>query len=453
MPGHFLSGRWVWTLLAILTTAGLAAVGYRAIWPPDPVDLEVAVFFPSTNVASWPDFVQAVKLAADERGLAVDWREGGHSCTVQTSPIPIRFQWYPAIGSFEMQQSVRQACQRSRPPIAIIGATNTRMTEALAQAILDSSRDDRSPLLLMTTATADELIDVLPDRAFRFGYSNRYQARAVVARLAEMVEASANPDEPAFPIRAILVQIEDNPFSLDLARDFEVELQTKLGASFVPAPQPFDPRRAARCAVHGWSLETATGTTDEPTANESQLAKAMLDAILQAPQTTPVVVLPAGADLFGRLGRALTTEIGRRSLSDDDRRTLGRLVFLSGDSLDYFDFAEAKRGQIPPRATPGPVIFFCHENPTDESLGPIADSRRPSVGLNREVARALLDVVPTLGTRATPSALAESLMEWKTDDTTVFDRRERRQGGGAVVAEPDRARDLFQFHLPKEWRK
>lgn len=453
MPGRIFSSRRALTLLAVLAVVAGVAIGFRVFWPPAPADAEVAIFFPSTSVSAWPDFVEAIKLAAKERDLEVQCDEAGHACTVMTSPLPVRFQWYPAIGSYEIQQSVREACQKRQPPIAVVGANNTLMTEALGGAIRDCDQEGQSPLLLMTTATADELINLVPDRTFRFGFSNRYQAEAVVARLARMIEESPNPMDRSRPVRAVLVQVEDNPFSLDLARDFEEVLSADLGATFIDPPKSFAPRSDSTGTAHGWSLDTATGGTEEPSPAEIRLAKAMLDTLLENPEARPVIVLPAGGDLFGRLGRAWTAEVRRRSLTEDQKTFLSRLVFLSGDSLDYFDFAEAKRGQVPPLSTPGPVIFFCHGNPTDESLGPIADSRRPSVGLNRDVVRALLDAAPTLGRRPTAEALARSLTEWNADNANVFEGRERRQGGGAVVAEPDRASGQFRFQLPEEWRK
>jgi hypothetical protein len=435
-------------LIAAIGALVLALVAHRFWFAGRPNDLEVSVFFPSTNLSAWPNFVRAVHLAAEERRLAVKEDGWRRAVTVATSPVPIRFQWRPAIGSYEMQRIARDACRQARPPIAVVGANNTAMTEALGEQIRESSRSDWIPLLLMTTATADELIDLVPERTFRFGFSNFHQANAVVRRLQELyASGSWDARSSDAPVIAVVLQVLDNPFSVDLAGDFENVLKQRLDARIAPPPPPFSPGDGAL----RWSLKTAAGGRDQPTDEEARLAAAIADVFLSHPQSRPVLVLPIGGDLFRRILSALSQALERDPRTPAWGDPAKTLAVLSGDSLDYFDFAEGQRGRVPAAATPGVVVFFAHSNPLDPSLGPKPDMHYPSVGLNREVVRRLLDVLPSLGKGADPERLAEALAELSDNGRPLFQGRERRCGGGAIVAAPNRESGRFEFSPPADW--
>lgn len=437
-------------LIAAIGALAFALFAYRLWFVRGSNDLEVAVFYPSTNVSAWPNFVRAVHLAAEERRLAVQEDGWRRAVTVATSPMPIRFQWRPAIGSYEMQRSARDACRQAKPPIAVVGANNTALTEALGRQIRESSRPDWIPLLLMTTATADELIDVVPERTFRFGFSNLRQATAVVQRLQDLYASDAwDARSSDAPVIAVVLQVLDNPFSVDLAGDFESVLKQRLDARVAPPPPQFSSGDGA----DRWSLKTAAGGRDQPTEEEARLAAAIADVFLSHPQSRPVLVLPIGGDLFRRILAALSQALDRDPRTaawGDPARTL---AILSGDSLDYFDFAEGQRGRVSAAAAPGTVLFFAHSNPLDPSLGPEPDMHAPSIGLNREVVRRLLDVLPALGKEADPQRLAKALAELPENGRRLFHGRERRSGGGAIVASPDRENGRFELSPPDDWTR
>ena len=85
---------------------------------------------------------------------------------------------------------------------------------------------------------------------------------------------------------------------------------------------------------------------------------------------------------------------------------------------------------------------------------PFPGSRRaiPSRGLNREVVRALLRVIPKMGMRPTPEKLAAELADYVPSGKgeRLFRDHERHEGGGAIVAAPKK--EEFELLLPAGWK-
>lgn len=427
--------------LLILGVVGLVACGLLVLpWlaPPALNETEIAVLFPSSDTTAWPDFVRGVRLAADERKLPVREDPSHHSLLVMTEPIPTRFQWHPVIGSFALQRKVRELCTRPDPPLAIVGASNTSLTRAVGNEVRQASRADWVPLLLMTSATADELIDVNPGRSFRFGFNNSYQARAVVAELDSLL--ATLPDEQR-PVQAVVVEVVDNPFSVDLARHFERELKARLSARILADPSSTDQ------ASH-WKLRTAGRGNEGATDDERQLAQRIIDRLAQVPSARSVVVLPTDLATLHHLAVAIKQERFRRSVEDPSSPALGDIYLLTGDSIDYYDVIS----ELPASAMPGPLLFFSHVNPIDRSIPSDPESHRPAISLNRDVAETLLSAISKLSTRPAPDQLAEILRDRTGSDGGVsFEAYERSAGGGTVVATPTPMGDRFEIQLPEEW--
>jgi hypothetical protein len=424
-------------LTALVTFAlGLAAwIGLPWAYSSPSNDNEIAVLFPSSDVTAWPDFVCGVRLAAQAKNLTIKEDTDRHSCVVMTQPRPTRFQWYPVIGSFALQRQVKELCRRPNPPLAIIGANNTSLTQAIGAEVRSASRADWIPLLLMTQATTDELIDVNPGRSFRFGFNNSYQAKAVVNEFQSMLQALPRSSST---VQAIVVQVADNPFSVDLASHFIRELQQNLQATILS-----DPRSPALSPSSPWILRTASSRSEGAAPEEKALAERIVQAFAQKPDAPAAVVLPTDLDTTRHLVQAIHDEKKRQSFTE-------QIFILSGDSLDYYDVAQGMSAST----MPGPLVFFSHVNPIDRSIFNAPESHWPAVGLDRDVAQTLLSAVTQLGDRPTPDQLAAALSDPdRMDERVFFNDFERAIGGGALVATAAPMGDRFDIRLPQAWVK
>ena len=453
-------GGWGKPAVAVGLLVALAALA--SLWwggrPADP-PVEVGVFESASSDTGWSNFVAGVRAAAAERGMTARLGDEEDVVTVDAGARRVAFRWYPELGSRGMQRRVREVCAAPAPPVAVVGASNSSLSLALAEQLADCGPD--APLLLLSTGTADHITGIHEGRTFRFGYRNAYQARTVVARLAQYDREQAVPEasEPA----VILTQIEDNPFAVDLARDFERELDERLEPTFVAAPEEFrhgggtiggvEPPTPGRT----WTLSTSAGGYDQPRPEEERFADAAVAAMVADPDRPWVLVLPVGSTPFRRISFALDHAMrsaGDRAKAERARRNL---VVLSGDSMGYHTFRESRRNQLLPDEIPAPVIFFDHVDPIDAPLAARLEEGTPArnvpnIGLDRDIAGAVLDVLAEADVPATPAALADGLRRLTEDGRPMFARGERSGGGGATVAIPQADRGSFELRLPARWQ-
>lgn len=441
--------------VAALGGAGLAIYHWIYASPAD-VHVEVAVFFPGPNERTWTDFVEGVRLAAAESGLAIEEDAPQFSCSVATQPKPIRFRWYPEVGARRIQRRVGELCRQPKPPIAFVGSSNSELTRCLGSEIRRAADKEKTPVLLMTGATSDDLITLIPERTFRFGFNNSRQAKDVVARLNEFIQKR---QQSTPTVKAIVVRVADDEFSVDLAAQFARELSQNMQAQLQSPPARFQAKLVAmergKSDDRIWTLGTATGRYDDPSPSEWELARQIKERVIVDLESQWVVALPAGTSVYRRLSFAISStlkEIDDRAISESVRN---QLVMISGDSLDYYAFREAALNQLLPDESPAPVIFFGHADPLDRTVAPPPNRHIPTRALNREVARALLAVVPTLGGDVTSAKLAQALVVYKSvgQDVPMFDNGERRAGGGAIVAIPRPSKQDYELLLPAAWRK
>jgi hypothetical protein len=334
----------------------------------------------------------------------------------------------------------------------VIGASNSALTQSLAIE-LSKCGADRIPVLLMTDATADSLVSINHGRSFRFGYNNSYQAKAVVARLKEYYASKGFGDAN---VHALVIQVVDDPFAVDLAYHFERELADQLSAAIVPPAKPSGvnpPILLGPPPANAWSLSTSTGAFDSPSEEEWALAHMLVEEMAQAPEAPWAVALPVGTTPYRRMSYAL-----HRALDDysDRAKTAAirqRITILSGDSMSYATFAQSQRSQLYPEESPAPVIFFAHVNPLEGAVDAESRSQASAQLLNRDVVHVLLDVVSELGSDPTAEALATALARYSPDDRpSFFVNGERREGGGAILAIPRPRDGDFQLVVPTAWR-
>jgi hypothetical protein len=419
--------------------------------------VEVAVVFPGTSDTNWVNFVEGVRLAAEEAGTSVESRDL-YECQVVLDGFLVRFRWCPDVGIRNLQRRVHELCQRPNSPIAVVGANNSSLTWVLAEELAACGDSPRTPLLLMTTATADALMDVHRGRSFRFGFNNSFQAKTVVGELQRYLRQLGRPLESPATVGVLVVQVLDDPFSTDLARCFAEELRLQLAAELVPppadVPMPTGPMTSPGSKLADvWSLTTSTGSFDSPNAEEERLARKLVTAMASDPGRDWVLVLPIGTTPFRRFSYALHQAFNDPTVGASARKAKERLTIVSGDSLSYAGFADRRASLLLPDETPATTIFFAHANPIDPSV-PAPQARNiPTQALDREVARALLSALRKLGPRATPTGLAEALRDYVTPemDQPYFRDGERTAGGGAVVAIPKPGEQRFELLLPLAW--
>lgn len=406
-------------------------------WWLGPGPAEVAVFFPGTSDEDWTDFVAGLTLAAAETGSPIRAKTDPGLIEVDVAGQPLLFRWYPEVGSGGIRRRVAEICARSSPPLAIVGANNTALTQSVASALAQCPAD--GPLLLMTTATQDELVARLPGRAFRFGFNNTYQARVVTRRLRELLGASPPPR-----LMTIAVASADDPFSEDLSDRMLKELSRTFSVQPVKPPAAFSGRsEGSRSTI--WWLPTTTGGYQRASDQEVAFARSIATAMRLDASAEWILILPVGLTPLRRIGLALGEELQELGCRP-------KLVILSGDSLDYQEFAEADRNQLPADRFPGTVIFFAHANPLDPSASGPPGGSIGARCLDRDLARALLRSLAALGPPWTPSRLGRALSEHASGPARFFEANERREGGGAIVAIPRRDLDHFELSVPAGWR-
>ncbi|MGL6094553.1 MAG: hypothetical protein ACRC7O_01975, partial [Fimbriiglobus sp.] len=170
---------------------------------PVPVgDQEMAWLHTSTSWTTWERFVSGVERAQMlVPGLKVDDSAAFRDATFEVPelvlslagrPGKVRIRWYKLTSDATTAQWVQALADRATPPLALIGGgTSDRAAEiARVMAAQTAWRGDR-PLILFTTATAEEiptdgdspenggglvgnrkLLSVYPGRSFRFCFSN-----------------------------------------------------------------------------------------------------------------------------------------------------------------------------------------------------------------------------------------------------------------------------------------
>lgn len=182
---------------------------------------DVAVFLPSQG--AWFDFRRAAQVCVG-RGLAtlIDTTPDAIVLRTPRHRRLVRFTWHGVQGETETRQEVRRLVDRDRPPLAVIGSSNTALTLVLAAALAEAGTPERpAPVLLTTEATADrvdaaEAVDLLSihrGRSFRLGLANRRQADLLIRYLTDR-DGAASLD------RAFIVVDRNDPYSDDLAQAF-----------------------------------------------------------------------------------------------------------------------------------------------------------------------------------------------------------------------------------------
>jgi hypothetical protein len=458
----------LWGVAAALVLTALSALAWHEwiLQSRANEGVEVAVFLGNeANELEWERFISAIKQEV-KQNPKLHWEEPKEGpkkrkeCVVSLGDARVVFRWYPSDGRSELQENVRRVCQRDKPPLAIVGAENSFLTTAVVKTLVkehdkrkEHDKSPNTPISLMTGATEDNLVDTYKGLSFRFSFRNSYQARMVLDRWKEKLV----PQNPQ--VRAVVVQVQDNPYSQDLAHQFSQELRARAirgiseGKEFMLptspagyAPPSNEEINLAKKIVrlikeHQVALRASTvGSLGSPFSQGPVLAVSAL-----FPQRTQwLLVLPLDTSGFRRLATALDREL------DSELQTRGQLTILTGDWLDYYTFTGDKEDRLSPQETPAPVVFFAHDYPLGRDNQP--DVNVPLVTRYRRVVKTLLTGLSELpATKWTADDLAGAL-----HNTDLFDEDGNREEkndedrGGAIIATPEG--DTFDFDLPQKWK-
>lgn len=459
--GHLLMKKVAIGLALLLGLAGVAGLVFSLRAAPP----EVAVLFPHANYGDWDSFRQGVELAADQlrssTALPVTIAQpAADTLTLTVGDRSLVFRWYPESGAQGLRNRAHELAQRSRPPLAVVGANNSALTEVVAttlQAEVQAGHD-QTPLLLMTTGTADHLRDLYPGRSFRVGFYNTYQVWSVIDRLAVWQNRERSPR----PVRAIVLHVADDVFSKDLAQRFAEQLAESCAEIQPHGRQPGDkckgeqPPRAA--GDKAWALSTATDSPN-PTREEKEMAARIIDTIRQQDHCDRedgktaaqwVIACAFGAIEFRRMSQAIEEHFHTQDPGNIYTGEIrARMVMLSGDAISATTFAQAEQNKLAAARVPAPLIFFDHVLPLGPDERGVPSVRRDGTArLHGELVLAVASSFLDSPATPTPTQLAEALHRYRAPGhtETFFSREgERQRGGFAVLCEP--VRDNHEFRL------
>ena len=367
-------------------------------------DQELAWFHTTTAGNTWERFVTGLKQA--ERlvpGLHVDDSDAFQDQTTNTPEVvlskdghagKVRVRWYKLSSDATAADWVKALAQRTPAPLAVVGGGSSDRALDLAKAMnAQTEWKGERPLLLITTATADEvehggdgarceLIDVYY-RAFRFCFTNKQMAEAVTdfvvhdptlrpgpvmwPGLKTVFAAAAGPWHALtaaselsadHTLKVFAIAWQDDPYSIDLSWQFRVSLREKYGSD---APRgPLSLRATPR--VDQYEPPFSVGSQSKPNRAEAELVERVL-ADLPPRGERSLLILPTIAPPARRVLRTLAEGvplIGRR------------MVAITGDGISVNTIYRDGEFAWPVRAVPVPMVMFTHADPFgwDDALPP-----------------------------------------------------------------------------------
>lgn len=417
------------SMLVVVSAALALSAMALVFWPrplenkaaPLPVqdgDQEIVWLYAATSPANWERFVRGVETVVDrlrqdmpELGIELHKRD---AFPAETTTVPeavvsaketrgqLRFRWYKLTSDQKTDDWVKALLERRPPPLALIGGSSSDLGIELARSLQAGAEQHRlrspvghdadraipatrsasyptAPLLLLTTATADDdpsagdepLISIYAGRTFRFCFTNRQMAAAVVDFI--WGQNDLRPDsDPVY-----LIYWNDDPYSKDLMPRY-------LDALRLPA---------ARGATHDWAglasfavvggfpldgtlawgrfrLETprsasipySLGSFGRPNRWEVEEGGRLIEWKLknQPDQRRALLVLPAGTQPTRRFLRTLV-----RFAPEEARN----FVVATGDSLAFNTLYRDRNFAWPIQDLPFSLICFFHRNPVDPQAG------------------------------------------------------------------------------------
>jgi hypothetical protein len=401
--------------ILVLTLGGVIVVcivaAFLQFWRRDgaprplsvpPGDQEIAWFQPATSAATWERFVTGAHRAAraDPR-LQVD---DSRAFLDETTAVPevvvvrsdstqkLRVRWYKQSSRMTVDNWVKALAQRDPPPLAILGGGSSDRALELARILAaQNGWRGEAPLLLLTTATANtvyldsndgdtrcDLMKVYPNRTFRFCFTNRQMAGAVLdfvwrtpdirphglpVPLLGAIGCAAGGDilgcialaaqrEAAPEIFAL--EWKDDPYSVDLSEQFRDVLYSELDQA------PWS--RYGRVPLQILPVASSIGGFLRPNAGEARALETLLDpdppfmlrSLPRSQMQKSLLILPAVA---APARRVLAGLVGA------DPTIASTMVAVSGDSISFANVYRDADLVWDMRLVPVPLVLFTHQNP------------------------------------------------------------------------------------------
>ena len=337
-------------------------------------DRELAWLNTTTSWTSWERFVAGVVRAGQSiPGVQVDDTGAFRESTTEVPevvvsmagrPGRVRVRWYKLSSEATAGHWIDALAERTPAPLAVIGGGSTDRAVELATALnaRDTWAGDR-PLLFLTTATADEsggkdLLDLYPGRTFRFCFTNRQMAEAVlgfVLKNPELRARSLTDDALAAvasglalgrptmsPSRVFAVEWLDDPYSTDLHWQFKSLLNSRSEAGGEPV------------RVSSWAIPYSVGGLNRPNEYEARVAESILEMYRSLPPQRTLLIVPAVTAPARRLLATLSAaapELGER------------MVAVTGDGISLNSVYRDGEYAWPVQSIPVPLVFFAHNNP------------------------------------------------------------------------------------------
>ena len=444
-------------------------------------DQEIAYIQAATSGATWERFVAGIQnVKHDWPGLIVEDRErlshgddgraGGGAARRRAVRIVCGFAGTSSPATPITSNGCEELGRRDPPPLALIGGGSSDRARDLAEALKQQTTwHGKPPLLMLMTATADvlyvgpqhnqpvPLMDIYPDRTFRFCFTNRPDGRGGARTgLVSSVPAAgrlpgsrrAGPGHRSAPIcgpawacsrrrrcRRPTVRVlewEDDPYSLDLSDQFRTVLK--------------DHGDEADSVVY--RLAYSVGDYYLPNRPESEELSRIADQMAEAGHRRQLLVLPAVEKPARRVLRGLSTAI---------HKEVRNLVAVTGDSISFNVVYRDREIAWNIQDMPVPLVFFCHQNPAawpehgtpGNGLSTPEPNATDDELLNADIVRVVLEAVFGRGLPGPPQLLADvdALKQRLHDRPNFFDADGNRHGGSGeyvVCLRPhfDRARVL-----------
>jgi hypothetical protein len=366
-------------LLGVAVAVGVREVVRQKPATPSPVpagDYEIAWIHTTTNPQTWERLVAGChELTREFPGVQVD---DSRAFLDQTAAVPevvftvpgradrLRIRWYKLSSDVNTADWVRALAKRTPAPLAFMGGSSSDRAIELAQALNDQADwKGARPLLFITTATANQvtatdgnewrtesLIRLYPGRSFRGCFTNEAMARAVVDFVYQDPDLRPTGKDHT---RAYVLAWQDDPYSVDLADQFEQRFRERKDPS-VPLRTSLD------------RIAYSVGTYTEPNPQERDvLDHRILPDLAAHRDDRALLVLPAVTQPARRILRAFA--------SDSPLAGVKQLVAVTGDGVSFNTVYRDADVLWPVQELSIPLVFFAHQDPVawDEG-GPSADS-------------------------------------------------------------------------------
>jgi hypothetical protein len=316
---------------------------------------EIAWLMPATNRPNWDRFLEAARLLVAHSGGELSWASDpvlargsrdipGFALARRNGTGRLWFRWYKLTSDYSAEHWLAGLLRRRPKPLAILGGNTSDRALELARLLrIWHDSDSSTPALLLTTATADDvevapgeglypLLQVYPQRSFRFCFTNRQMADALVDFL------SCRPDWLPEDSVWDAITWRDDPYSEDFTnRVSDALLQRNLGQ--------------VRKSVVPYSV----GEAWLPNVRERQIIEEDLaERIAQTPASPRVLVLPT----VERTARRVLIGLGQAA-----PLTAGQITVVVGDSISFNVVCRDRRLLWPTELLPMRVLLFAHEDP------------------------------------------------------------------------------------------